>query len=403
MTIRWPNLALFGVVLLGILLCLYIIATRELNASESLLLSLVLTILSLIGSWVASRYYSEISFNNNLRIFALKAAEKVNNLSNELDRLSVYLQHELESTDYETLKEELLARDMRIEGAIHIINTLKSVNDRSLSDWQGVIGEELNAQREEREEREEDLRELVDRVETLSIQLGNTADERNSLTAALKSEVESIKTDLRVVTSQIGGVPIRRPTKPPRQELEFKCPHCSRELKYRQRPKANSFKVLKCQGCNTRLLSQYKDDKFVLIEANPTIEEVGCPLCGELSSTELGSIPGNATTVECSNCSSTIRLTRSPKGVVVKIADTQTQSEVASKEIDEELLERVRVAMPPQPWPTGARRKAAEQLGMPVSLVGKAINELMIRGIFKAQVEGKLFVPADNKNLPPKL
>jgi hypothetical protein len=392
MTSRWPNLALISFVLLGVMLCLYIVATRELSASESLLLSLVLSILSLLGSWVASRYYSEISFNNNLRVFALKAAEKVNNLSNELDRLSVYLQHELEAADYETVKEELLAKDLRIEGAIHIINTLKSVNDRSLSDWQGVIGEELDAQREEREEREEDLRELVDRVEALSIQLGNTAHERNSITAALKSEVESIKSDLRLVTTQIGGIPIRRTTKPPRENLDAKCPHCSNNLKYRQRPKANSFKVIKCEACGVKLLSTYKDDGFILSEVTTIKEEVTCPHCGEHTSAELGSVPGNATTIECNSCSSQIRLTRSPRRLVVKLVDNNSRSP-SSIVVDEEILELVRAAMPTQPWPTGARRKAAEELGLPVNVVGKAIDQLMIRGVFKAQVDGQLFVP----------
>lgn len=85
----------------------------------------------------------------NLRTYALKAAEKVNNLSNELNLLSVYLQQELDSADYDSTDEELLAKEERLESAIHIINTLKSVNDTALSDWEGVIGDELDQQRVE--------------------------------------------------------------------------------------------------------------------------------------------------------------------------------------------------------------------------------------------------------------
>jgi hypothetical protein len=42
--------------------------------------------------------------------------------------------------------EALQAREERIESAIHLIRTLKSVNDTSLSDWEGVIGDELSSE-----------------------------------------------------------------------------------------------------------------------------------------------------------------------------------------------------------------------------------------------------------------
>ena len=90
------NRSIFVALVAGIILCLGVIAFRELSGTEGLLLSLILTILSMIGSWFASRYYSDVSYDANLRTFALKAAEKVNNLSNELDRLSVFLQQELD-------------------------------------------------------------------------------------------------------------------------------------------------------------------------------------------------------------------------------------------------------------------------------------------------------------------
>ncbi len=78
------------------------------------------------------------------RFFALKAAEKVTNLSNELDRLSVFLQQEAKGTEYGSPAEALQARDPRIEAAVHMIGTLKSVNDRSLSDWQNDTPSQVN-------------------------------------------------------------------------------------------------------------------------------------------------------------------------------------------------------------------------------------------------------------------
>ncbi len=101
----------------------------------------------------------------NLRTYALKAAEKVTNLSNELSRLSTYLQQELDYTDYRNTEEKLQAKEERLESAIHLLSTLKSVNDTSLSDWQGVIGDELAVQREETKEREQELRAMLLEVE----------------------------------------------------------------------------------------------------------------------------------------------------------------------------------------------------------------------------------------------
>ena len=100
--------------------------------------------------------------NENLRTYALKAAEKVNNLSEQLNRLSLYLEDDLqEESNYSE------SSNQRIISAIHMIAMLKSVNDTSLSDWQGVIGEEIEEHRKEAEEREIILTNLMDKVERL--------------------------------------------------------------------------------------------------------------------------------------------------------------------------------------------------------------------------------------------
>lgn len=65
-------------------------------------------------------------------------------MSNELNRFVLYSEQAIAETEHESPEEALLAREERITSAIHIANTLKSVNDTSLSDWRGVIGEELD-------------------------------------------------------------------------------------------------------------------------------------------------------------------------------------------------------------------------------------------------------------------
>ncbi len=97
---RWLTGTLIVVLLAGITICLWRITTAAPTPNEALLLSLFLTFLSILGSWIVSRYYSESSYNKSLRVFALKAAEKVTNLSNELDRLSAFIQQELKDNEY---------------------------------------------------------------------------------------------------------------------------------------------------------------------------------------------------------------------------------------------------------------------------------------------------------------
>lgn len=133
--------------------CLWKINSGTPTATESLLFAFILTICTTIASLLITQYYAEKSSRRELRTFAKKAAEKVTNLSKQMDMLAVALQQELDDSDYESPKEALQAREMTIESTVRMLNTLKSVNDGSLSDWQGVIGQEITAQKQEREKR----------------------------------------------------------------------------------------------------------------------------------------------------------------------------------------------------------------------------------------------------------
>ena len=104
-------------IIAGIGACLYFLGSGDLKGRESALLSIVLTGLSILASWVVTAMYAESqhraaiddvqeAHRTNLRTYALKAAEKVTNLSNELGRLSTYLQQELDCSDYRSSEEE---------------------------------------------------------------------------------------------------------------------------------------------------------------------------------------------------------------------------------------------------------------------------------------------------------
>jgi len=388
------TLGLFG----AILLCLWRITRGVGTQTEALLLSVILTIVSILISWIVANYYANYSYDENLRVFALKAAEKVTNLSNELARLSAFLRQELESTEYDSPREELLHRDARIEAAIHIINTLKSVNDRSLSDWQGVIGDEISAQREVQEQREEHLRELIERVESLPSQREEDTPQQEDETSGLRSEVESIRRDLRVLATQVGGVPVRSATKEQRQKIQKECPTCQKTVNYQQRPKPESFKYVKCKNCGAKLFSRYSNGEFSLQVWADQEMPFTCPSCSQRTAALVNPVPGSHQIVACSRCDATLAITRTSSGISVKSA--AGVSAQVNRSVDEELLQQVTAAMPPQPWPSGTAKSVGRQLGLNPSTMAEAITELTRRRVFKVQVNGQLYVPEKEAGVP---
>lgn len=213
--------------------CLILISGTNLSGRESALLGMLLAGLSVLASWIMTHLYSESQYKRtleevqeqhrtNLRMYALKAAEKVNNLSNELNRLSIYLEQELNYQEYPTSEEALQAKEGRIESSIHIIRTLKSVNDTSLSDWEGVIGDELDQQREERAEKEEELRSVIERVESVIEDQHKDVLGTRKDTEALWAELSVLKRELRSAVFNLGGPTLPRKSAAGQQKTWWK-------------------------------------------------------------------------------------------------------------------------------------------------------------------------------------
>ncbi|MGA3317199.1 MAG: hypothetical protein ABSC64_12275 [Candidatus Korobacteraceae bacterium] len=391
-----------GGLFLIVCLCLWKITAGTATATEALLLSVILTLCSVVASWVGSKHYADYSYDKNLRIFALKAAEKVTNLSDELVRLSGFLQQELESEEYESPKEAVLAKNDRMEAAIHMINTLKSVNDRSLSDWQGVIGDEIKEQRAEQEEREEMISGLLTRLESLPVPHSSPDEiDGNPRTEELRQDLESIRKEVRVLASQVSGVPIRlRTPTVPREHISHPCPVCSTTLNYRQRAKEGSTKVVKCHICDTKLFSRFSRGEFKLFERKVTPEQVRCPSCDRTVTLLIDPVVGTGENRCCPNCEVPLRATRTNTGVQVRTIDALPAGSASfDSGLDlSEVMEKVRAALPEQPWPKGTARRVAAVLGLPFHEVSEAIQEMIRIGQFKMQVDGQLYEPVSKND-----
>jgi hypothetical protein len=383
---------------------LFLISLTDLSNRETTLLGTVLTLLSIGIGWGVSHYYStqdkraaieEIREfeQRNLRTYALKAAEKVTNLSKELNRLSAYLQEELQYTGYRNAEEELFAKEERIESAIHMLGSLRSINDTSLSDWQGVIGEELEEQRETEKEQAEALRQLGDRLSALEL-----APITSSSVVVENTEIDEIKRQLRSLAADISGGGFRAKPRPSYQHVDATCPRCSSPMMYGQRAKENDRKAVQCKVCEANLISTYREATgFVLAVRGHTNELVTCPNCSTEQSIELDEWPTASATVSCSACEAAIRVSRAENGQTVRVSAANQQK--PAEPLTPEIVERVRSVLPRQPWPKGIHQTVAAQLSLRPGTVQKVIQHLIRTGVFMDQIDGVVCTTAEKLTL----
>ena len=308
------------------------------------MLGILLTICSSLAGWMVTHIYAASQMHDaieevqersqaSLKTYALKASEKVNNLSNELNRLAVFLEQQLNDPVPEDVDLALSDREQRLEAAIHIIRTLKSVNDTSLSDWEGVIGDELHEQRIEKLEKEQQLQALVGRVETMIENQRQDLLGNQGMAADLQHELQLVKEELRLALSQLSGTTLSpKPLRPSKkQKVEKPCPACDNIVVFQQKPTATSFKALQCKACGTKLISRYRpDDGFVLQLREPKEESAPCPHCGEEVNAMLDVTPGSVAISECKACHHFARFSRTISGVNIKdvnvVGDTQART-----------------------------------------------------------------------------
>jgi len=387
----------------GIAYCVHALGTGTLTPRENGLMSIVLTGLSILASWVVSDMYSqsqhkaaieevEAAHRTNLRTYALKAAEKVTNLSSELNRLATYLQQELDYTEYRSAEEELQAKEERLESAIHLIGTLKSVNDTSLSDWQGVISDEIEEQREETREKEQAMQAVLMEYEHQLARLNAPARPQSERTDETRAEIEALRRDIQLAVTAISGVslPFHRPFKK-RPIIELPCPSCGKPVKFKSGTSAKSIKGLRCADCDTKLVARFDDKKGAYLDVRiPADERYTCPGCGTQGTVSLDPVPGGVSSTTCKQCGQGLTFTRATDGVRVRPSANPIS---VPEPIPDKLIEQVRMRLPAQPWPTGTHRDIAIDLGIHTSVVSRVIDELIRRGDFYRQEDGVVHSP----------
>ena len=285
------------IVFLGIIIWL---GSGARSATETALSSVLLTLVSVAATWIVSHAYHimaatqeiervTLQHDESLKTYARKAAEKVTNLSNELSRLSSYLTQYLEyQTDGDSLDVVMSQRDERLTGAIHIVEMLRSVNDTSLSDWYGVIGEELEKKKERQEEtearREQTVIGALDKIshmlEEYRREPRETIDESRII-----AQIEDMRAELTGVALGLRAPFAARLTPSPfgiRNKVYLPCPSCQSdvEIKHSRAGKVK-YKSYVCGSCHTRIVVRPSTGGEPIIELRHVqAETVNCPLCG---------------------------------------------------------------------------------------------------------------------------
>jgi hypothetical protein len=73
-----------------------------------------------------------------------------------------------------------------------------------------------------------------------------------------------------------------------------------------------------------------------------------------------------------------------------------TKPRITPSHFDEEFLQKVKAALPQQPWPKGVHKVVAQELGVPHDMVRGAIDHLIRRRDLNPQIDGVVYVPLED-------
>lgn len=310
------------------------------------------------------------------------------------------LEEELEDAEspHDDLRFRVQSLEHWLTHAVHVVTTLKSVNDTSLSDWRGVIGEEIDKRKEEQEEREEQVADMLERFDGILQERDKSLGETKS---ELQAEVEALNAELRqlMVGLNMSRARLIRKSPNPRAVITTACPSCGEAFVYKQRQKPSSWKSVNCKSCGKKYVSRYSETGgFYLNERTPTVERISCPWCKADITAQLDPMPNAIVRGRCISCNGGFRINRLNDGSTGVTRSIPPEADtIASKMLSEDVLASIKAALPPQPWPHGIHKEVAKQLALSPAVVLQGINALVKKREFQVQFSGQLmgFVPAE--------
>ena len=142
-------------------------------------------------------------------------------MSNQIARLITFIDGENFSSE-KTQEESYKLLCERQRASVHMLETLKSMNDTSLSDWEGVIGDRLDAKRRLDEQRDYDINELIETIKS-------AARSEIDTHAITKTDYDGMLRELKDLTLTQSSLPASRAP----MSRAMNCPLCSHEVRLR--------------------------------------------------------------------------------------------------------------------------------------------------------------------------
>jgi hypothetical protein len=387
-----PILVTIGLGLTTII-CLWIAGTRQLTNTESVLLGVLLSAASMLVSWLATHVYSVISvkdsvaeatqaYSDNIRTLGVRAAEKVLNLSNQLQRLSESMNSALEDADESDGTKQSIVQLLRerIQAAIYNLETLKSMNDTFLSDWRGIIGDEIDKQQA-----------LERQIEVLALELRNQIRERESMRSAVVSnetvsalEDRIYQTEQRL-TEKITALPFKvtvRSSKTAKEDVSLKCPSCTESISVLTRTKKGARKLIHCPSCKTySRICAIEDGDFEIDAVTMFTFSDQCPICHTELKGEMPDYSGAMQAIVCPKCDMSLIASRASDGINLRVPKGEQHK------FPKSLYDAVFSRLPPRPWPPFIHKAIAAELGISNKVVSQIIGRIVESGHFPIPVQ----------------
>jgi hypothetical protein len=378
-------LSVAALILSIVAVSLIVISANKTNptASESLMLGTLISFFSIVVAVLVSHIYYNLSsqsaaddakkaYDEKIQTFARKAAEKVFNLSNEFDRLAESVKSALdESEDEEKTKTNLIVFREKMLSVVHVLETLKSMNDTSLSDWRGIIGDDINLQRHLQREITDQLEEQRKLIESLESRVKGDGGRE-----AAEERLQVIEQRLfeKIAALPFGFRPLR--LRPKKQQLEIECPRCQFANKVRARPTNGTRKLFLCSSCGHYVQAVFVDDGAYAAEmAKEVPMAVNCPVCKTPINFTIPEVIGATLAPKCSECGTVINAYCNKDGIQYKSLN--------NKDLGDKFLSLVLANIPPHPWPQGMHKDVAAKMGVSNGTIDRAIQLLIQRNLLQ--------------------
>lgn len=190
------------------------------------------------------------------------------------------------------------------------------MNDTFLSDWRGIIGEDL----EKQEEIESELEELYDKLEQVESMSTHHDDALKALPEQLSKISSKLSEDVRRLSSA-SPIPIRWAHKR-RIEALIKCESCGTETETKVLLRPGYSKVFRCENCRRFNTVTVQADGTLASKLVETKDEtITCSICDNQFSISYPLHDNYLWQIECTRCSSIMQARVKDGGLIVTQAE----------------------------------------------------------------------------------